>query len=44
MRTFASTLPKVDQSEVLFDSHPEISLNFKHVQSALKKAISAHFY
>lgn len=37
MRTISSTLPKIDQPDVLFDSHPEVSLDFKHVQNALKK-------
>ncbi|MDO9310073.1 MAG: type III PLP-dependent enzyme, partial [Nitrosomonas sp.] len=37
MHIFPSTLQKSDQSEVLFDTHPENSLNFKHVQNELKK-------
>ena len=43
MRTISSTLPKFDQLEVLFDSHPEVSLNFKHVQNALKKGYQRPF-
>ena len=38
-----STLQKTDQSEVLFDTHPETSLNFEHVQNALKKGYQRPF-
>ena len=43
MRIFSSTLQKSDQAEVLFDTHPEISLNFKHVQNELKKGYQRPF-
>ena len=38
-----STLQKTDQSEILFDTHPEISLNFEHVQNALKQGYQRPF-
>ncbi|MGZ0017921.1 type III PLP-dependent enzyme [Nitrosomonas sp. wSCUT-2] len=38
-----STLQKTDQSEILFDTHPEISLNFEHVQNALKEGYERPF-
>lgn len=38
-----STLQKTDQSEILFDTHPEISLNFEHVQNALKEGYQRPF-
>ena len=43
MHIFPSTLQKSDQSEVLFDTHPENSLNFKHVQNELKKGYQRPF-
>lgn len=43
MSILSSTLQKPDPSEVLFDTHPEISLNFKHVQNALKKGYQRPF-
>lgn len=43
MHIFPSTLQKSDQSEVLFDTHPEDSLNFKHVQNELKKGYQRPF-
>lgn len=43
MAILSSTLQKLDPSEVLFDTHPEISLNFKHVQNALKKGYQRPF-
>ncbi|MEK6596106.1 MAG: type III PLP-dependent enzyme, partial [Pseudomonadota bacterium] len=43
MRTFSSTLKKSDQPEVLFDTHPEISLDFKHVQNELRKGYQRPF-
>jgi len=38
-----SSLQQYDQSEVLFDTHPEISLNFEHVQDILKKGYQRPF-
>ncbi|MBX9894211.1 MAG: type III PLP-dependent enzyme [Nitrosomonas sp.] len=38
-----STLQKTNQSEVLFDTHPEISLNFEHVQNALREGYQRPF-
>ncbi len=43
MSISSSTLQKPDQAEVLFDTHPEISLNFKHVQNALKQGYQRPF-
>ncbi|MDP1787198.1 type III PLP-dependent enzyme [Nitrosomonas sp.] len=43
MHIFPSTLQKSDQSEVLFDTHAENSLNFKHVQNELKKGYQRPF-
>ncbi|MBL8497814.1 type III PLP-dependent enzyme [Nitrosomonas sp. JL21] len=43
MRTISSTLPKFDQPDVSFDSHPEVSLDFKHIQNALKKGYQRPF-
>jgi len=43
MRTSSSTVQKSDQSEVLFDTHPEVSLDFKHVQNALKDGYQRPF-
>ena len=43
MPVSSSTLQKTDQTEVLFDTHSEISLNFKHVQNALKKGYQRPF-
>jgi len=43
MHIFPSTLQKSDQSEGLFDTHPEISLNFKHVQNELSKGYQRPF-
>ncbi|SFE09013.1 type III PLP-dependent enzyme [Nitrosomonas sp. Nm166] len=43
MPAFSSTLPKFDQAEVLFDTHPEISLDFKHVQNVLKQGYQHPF-
>lgn len=43
MPVSSSTLQKIDQTEVLFDTHSEISLNFKHVQNALKKGYQRPF-
>ena len=43
MHIFPSTLQKSDQSEVLFDTHPENSLNFKYVQNELKKGYQRPF-
>ena len=38
-----STLQKTNQSEVLFDTHPEISLNFEHVRNALREGYQRSF-
>lgn len=38
-----STLQKTNQSEVLFDTHPEISLNFEHVRNALREGYQRPF-
>ncbi|MER2513952.1 MAG: type III PLP-dependent enzyme [Nitrosomonas ureae] len=43
MPKLSSSLQKYDQSEVLFDTHPEISLNFEHVQDTLKKGYQRPF-
>lgn len=43
MRASSSTVQKSDQSEVLFDTHPEVSLDFKHVQDALKDGYQRPF-
>ncbi|PSJ18842.1 type III PLP-dependent enzyme [Nitrosomonas supralitoralis] len=43
MPKLSSSLQKHDQSEVLFDTHPEVSLNFEHVQDALKKGYQRPF-
>lgn len=43
MPKLSSSLQKYDQSEVLFDTHPEVSLNFEHVQDALKKGYQRPF-
>jgi len=44
MSTFSSTLRRRTQNdEVLFDTHPETSLDFKHVQNALKKGYNRPF-
>jgi ornithine decarboxylase len=43
MAILSSTLQKLDPSEVLFDTHPEVSLNFKHVQNVLKKGYQRPF-
>lgn len=43
MSRHSSTLQKTDQSEVLFDTHPEVSLDFKHVQNELKKGYQRPF-
>ena len=43
MPKLSSSLQKYDQSEVLFDTHPEVSLNFEHVQVALKKGYQRPF-
>jgi ornithine decarboxylase len=43
MAILSSTLQKLDPSEVLFDTHPEVSLNFKHVQNVLKKGYHRPF-
>ncbi|SNX61347.1 ornithine decarboxylase [Nitrosomonas ureae] len=37
------SLQKYDQPEVLFDTHPEISLNFEHVQETLNKGYQRPF-
>ncbi|SOD15763.1 type III PLP-dependent enzyme [Nitrosomonas ureae] len=39
----SSSLQKYDQSEVLFDTHPEISLNFEQVQNTLEKGYQRPF-
>lgn len=36
-------LHKAEQAEVLFDTHPEVSLNFEHVQNALKSGYQRPF-
>ncbi len=43
MAILSSTLQKSDQSEVLFDTHPEISLNFEHVRNALSEGYRRPF-
>ncbi|MBY0474449.1 MAG: type III PLP-dependent enzyme [Nitrosomonas sp.] len=43
MPKLSSSLQKYDQSEVLFDTHPEVSLNFEHVQDAMKKGYQRPF-
>lgn len=43
MRTSSSTVQKSDQSEVLFDTHHEVSLDFKHVKNALKDGYQRPF-
>lgn len=43
MHIFPSTLQKSDQSGVLFDTHPETGLNFKHVQNELRKGYQRPF-
>ncbi|MEQ1721036.1 MAG: type III PLP-dependent enzyme, partial [Nitrosomonas sp.] len=44
MYAFSSTLQKTSSStEVLFDTHPEITLDFKYVQDELKKGYQKPF-
>lgn len=43
MSKLAATLQKNPRSEVLFDTHPEISLDFKHVQNALRAGYERPF-
>ncbi|SDU20734.1 type III PLP-dependent enzyme [Nitrosomonas ureae] len=43
MPKLASSLQQHNQSEVLFDTHPEISLNFEHVQDTLKNGYQRPF-
>lgn len=44
MYAFPSTLQKISSSaEVLFDTHPEITLDFKYVQDELKKGYQKPF-
>ena len=39
----SAILQKAEQAEVLFDTHPEISLNFEHVKNALKSGYHRPF-
>lgn len=43
MPKLSSSLQIHDQSEVLFDTHPEVSLNFEHVQDALNNGYQRPF-
>jgi ornithine decarboxylase len=43
MQMRATALRKKTQSNVVFDNHPEVSLDFKHVRAALSKSYSKPF-
>lgn len=43
MQMRATALRKNTQSNVVFDNHPEVSLDFKHVRAALSKSYSKPF-
>ncbi len=43
MQTGTAALRKNVEAEVIFDTHPEVSLDFKHVRAALQKGYSKPF-
>ncbi|MCW5599233.1 MAG: type III PLP-dependent enzyme [Nitrosomonas sp.] len=43
MKVRSATVQKTIESEVIFDTHPEISLDLSHVEEALKKGYSRPF-
>ena len=43
MKVRSATVQKTIESEVIFDTHPEISLDLSHVEKALKKGYSRPF-